>query len=63
MLPTDLNYLAQERCKELRGEIREPSTPFFEISFKKMFKNLFSGLGNKTQAKPSLSKNSRAKTY
>ena len=55
MLPTDLNYLAQERCKELRGEIREPSTPFFEFKFKKMFKNFFAGLQNKPQAKPSLS--------
>jgi hypothetical protein len=42
MLPTELTYLAQERCKELRGEIRRPSTPFFEFKFGKMFSKLFS---------------------
>ena len=42
MLPTDLSHLAQERCKELRGEIREPSTPFFQINFRKMLSSFFS---------------------
>jgi hypothetical protein len=52
MLPTDLSYLAQERCKELRGEIRVPSTPFFEVSFKKMFAKFFYGSGNKQVSQP-----------
>jgi hypothetical protein len=52
MLPTELSYLAQERCKELRGEIREPSTTFFEVNPRKMFANFFYRLGDKFTSKP-----------
>ncbi len=52
MLPTELSYLAQERCKELRGEIREPSTTFFEGNPRRMLANFFYGLGDKLVSKP-----------
>lgn len=52
MLPTELSHLAQERCKELRGEIREPSTPFFESNLRKMLASFFYSLGNKLATKP-----------
>jgi hypothetical protein len=52
MLPTELSYLAQERCKEFRGETRRPSTMFFEISSRKMLANFFSSLGDKFPTKP-----------
>ncbi len=52
MLPTELTYLAQERCKELRGEIREPSMPFFQFNFGKMLANLFGASGTKPVVQP-----------
>lgn len=52
MLPTELSHLAQERCKELRGEIRRPDTSFFEFSPKKMLANFFKNLGDKTATQP-----------
>ena len=52
MLPTELSYLAQERCKELRGEIREPSTNFFEGNPRRMLANFFYSLGDKLTSKP-----------
>jgi hypothetical protein len=60
MLPTELSYLSQERCKELRGEIRRPSTPFFEFKFGKMFSKLFSG-SEQTVSKPKAQMGPRAK--
>jgi hypothetical protein len=56
MLPTEISYLAQERCKELRGEIREPGTSFFEPSLKVVFANFFSRFGQRLESKPSQSK-------
>jgi hypothetical protein len=47
MLPIELSYLAQERCKELRGEIREPSTSFFQGSFRRMLSSFFSSSAKK----------------
>jgi hypothetical protein len=52
MLPTELSYLAQERCKELRGEIREPSTTFFDGNPRRMLANFFYSLGDKLVSKP-----------
>jgi hypothetical protein len=52
MLPTELSYLAQERCKELRGEIREPSFKLFEGNPRKRLANFFYSLGDKLAAKP-----------
>lgn len=52
MLPTELSYLAQERCKELRGEIREPSVKVFEGNPRKMLANFFYSLGDKLASKP-----------
>jgi hypothetical protein len=52
MLPTELSYLAQERCKELRGEIREPSFKMFEGNPRKMLANFFYSLGDKLASKP-----------
>jgi hypothetical protein len=60
MLPTELTYLAQERCKELRGEIRRPSTPFFEFKFGKMFSKFFASSG-KPVSEPKTQVGSRAK--
>lgn len=62
MLPTELSHLAQERCKELRGEIREPSTPFFRFNLKRMFANFFYNLGNKPASQPKAQNISRVKT-
>jgi hypothetical protein len=61
MLPTELSYLAQERCKELRGEIREPSTPFFQGSFRRMLSSFFSGTAKKpvSDAKPQMARGSK----
>jgi hypothetical protein len=61
MLPTELSYLAQERCKELRGEIREPSAPFFHFNLKRMFASSFYNLGNKPASKPQTPAPSRIK--
>jgi hypothetical protein len=52
MLPTELSYLAQERCRELRGEIREPSTTFFDDNPRRMLANFFYSLGDKFASKP-----------
>jgi hypothetical protein len=52
MLPTELSYLAQERCKELRGEIREPSFKVFEGNPRRMLANFFSRLGGTSASKP-----------
>lgn len=52
MLPFEISYIAQERCKELRGEIREPSTTFFEGNPRKMLANFFYSLGDKLASKP-----------
>ncbi len=52
MLPFEISYIAQERCKELRGEIREPSTAFFEGNPRKMLANFFYSLGDKLVSKP-----------
>jgi hypothetical protein len=60
MLPTDLAYLAQERCQELRGEIRRPSTPFFEFKFGKMFSKLFAS-SEQAVSKPKAQMSPRAK--
>lgn len=60
MLPTELAYLSQERCKELRGEIRRPSTPFFEFRFGKKLTKFFSS-SEKPASKPQAQMGSRVK--
>ena len=52
MLPTEISYLAQERCKELRGEIREPSSSFFEPRLRIVLVSFFYGLAAKLGSKP-----------
>jgi hypothetical protein len=52
MLPTELSYLAQERCKELRGEIREPIVTFFDVSPRRALANFFYSLGDRLMSKP-----------
>jgi hypothetical protein len=52
MLPTELSYLAQERCKELRGEIREPVVTFFDVSPRKVLARFFYSLGDRLMSKP-----------
>jgi hypothetical protein len=52
MLPFEISYIAQERCKELRGEIREPSTTFFDGNPRKMLAHFFYSLADKLASKP-----------
>ena len=46
MLPMEISYLAQERCKELRGETKEPTFNFVEFDFRKSLARLLHSLGN-----------------
>jgi hypothetical protein len=58
MLPSEISYLAQERCKDLRGERREPVVSFFEFRLGKVLTRLFKALEPKdlTHARPNLEK-------
>jgi hypothetical protein len=51
MLPNELSQLAQERCQELRGEIREPSKSFFDIRPRRILASFFYSLGDKLMSK------------
>jgi hypothetical protein len=58
MSPIEISYLAQERCKELRGEHREPVVSFFEFRPGRLLTRMFKTLESKpvTHARPSLKK-------
>jgi hypothetical protein len=57
MLPSEISYLAQERCKDLRGERQEPVVSF-EFRPAKALARLFKALEAKpvTHARPGLEK-------
>ena len=52
MLPFEISHIAQERCKELRGEIRESSTSFFEPRLRIILASFFYGLADRLESKP-----------
>ncbi len=52
MTPFEITYIAQERCRELRGEIREPSMKFFEPRLRISLARFLHNLGNKLESKP-----------
>jgi hypothetical protein len=63
MLPTELSHHAQERCQELRGEIRESSTPFFDVSPSRVLASFFYCLVDKLMSKPKTQVAREVKTH
>ncbi len=51
MLPSELSYLAQERCKELRGETYKPIV-FFSNDPRPALARWFHKLANRLESKP-----------
>jgi hypothetical protein len=51
MLPFEISHLAQERCKELRGETRAP-TEYFKNNLRLSLARLLHDLGRRLESKP-----------
>lgn len=58
MTPFEMQYLAQERCKELRGESYKPVV-YFNIDLRPALARILRRMASSLEAKPGLDKRAR----